>query len=850
MSFEGDSVTIGRSSTCVITLRESHISRTHCILEVGSDGKWTVTDLDSTHGMKVNGSRVKSAQLAFGDELKIGPYTLTFGEGAGPEEDASHHHEDDADESGLDLAASGSFVGFADTGLHGNVAASSSRPAMQSPTERGRSESRDDAAALRTQINLLTLEHKTAAQRAEAAEAKLDEIARSEREASQRAEQADAEVAQMVLKLDKARHTALSKIEECDRLTAQLASLKKEMAARLKAQQVEADVAETVTSDSEHIERITELETALKDARDQQAQSDQRIAKLDAELKEVTDALKAARLEESQASVVDIDEAGLALLREQHAASLQKVDELETELCDVAAQLEEAKQAPSPPPGPALDIDAEQLAELRKRAASIDEWVDEVEQLQTTVTHLEERAAAAEKDAQDRTDQYEKSLAESQSTVDTLRQQIESLETSLTAAQQRTEQLETEQLEAERTGNEALSSRIEELEASLATAQAQHVAESEEIATLTKQALADSESLEALRRSLDEESRSRLAAVEELDATVQHLEGAEEKITELQTRFTALEAEKQSAQEHGTRAERKTTEATARIESLEAGLSEQKLAVAEAMRERDRARDRIAGVISELDQLRTMNAELAKVEQTRNARVSELEAQLRTIETERDAASALATKHAAALATIRGELAALNEARESLAASHEESLKAITQQRDALKDELERAQAMLDAVDEDSIVAATGPHPGRGAQNDSGPASLADLADRITQLEAELSATREQHQRAEHQARLARNNQAEFKRRVSEVEEDRGKLITRYKTAMVKLESAQRELTAARNRSRDYESLLAQYLNSEGDFDAVVVEMTPEEIARAQAEGATVVELNTVKGTR
>jgi pSer/pThr/pTyr-binding forkhead associated (FHA) protein len=64
---------IGRNPTTDITLLDEGISREHAlILRDEATGSFTIEDLQSTNGTKVNGKRVRSAALSDGDEIEIG----------------------------------------------------------------------------------------------------------------------------------------------------------------------------------------------------------------------------------------------------------------------------------------------------------------------------------------------------------------------------------------------------------------------------------------------------------------------------------------------------------------------------------------------------------------------------------------------------------------------------------------------------------------------------------------------------------------------------------------------------------------------------------------------------------
>jgi pSer/pThr/pTyr-binding forkhead associated (FHA) protein len=70
---------IGRSPTTDITLLDESISREHAIVcrDVES-GHYTLEDLQSTNGTKVNGKRVRNAELSDGDEIEVGQTKFRF----------------------------------------------------------------------------------------------------------------------------------------------------------------------------------------------------------------------------------------------------------------------------------------------------------------------------------------------------------------------------------------------------------------------------------------------------------------------------------------------------------------------------------------------------------------------------------------------------------------------------------------------------------------------------------------------------------------------------------------------------------------------------------------------------
>ena len=62
---------VGRRESCDIVLRFPNVSGTHCELSI-ADGRWTVKDLNSSNGTKVNGCRISEGHLNPGDRVSIG----------------------------------------------------------------------------------------------------------------------------------------------------------------------------------------------------------------------------------------------------------------------------------------------------------------------------------------------------------------------------------------------------------------------------------------------------------------------------------------------------------------------------------------------------------------------------------------------------------------------------------------------------------------------------------------------------------------------------------------------------------------------------------------------------------
>ncbi|MGI8622354.1 MAG: FhaA domain-containing protein [Solirubrobacteraceae bacterium] len=71
---------LGRSRDCEVVVVDENVSRRHAEVRP-SGGAWTVRDLGSTNGVRVNGHRVDGAQsLKPGDRIELGRSTVTFEE--------------------------------------------------------------------------------------------------------------------------------------------------------------------------------------------------------------------------------------------------------------------------------------------------------------------------------------------------------------------------------------------------------------------------------------------------------------------------------------------------------------------------------------------------------------------------------------------------------------------------------------------------------------------------------------------------------------------------------------------------------------------------------------------------
>ena len=75
----GRPIKIGRGLDCEVRIAAATVSRQHAELRPAKGGGgWVLRDLNSTHGMFVDGKRVSALECEEGLEVNIGPATLRF----------------------------------------------------------------------------------------------------------------------------------------------------------------------------------------------------------------------------------------------------------------------------------------------------------------------------------------------------------------------------------------------------------------------------------------------------------------------------------------------------------------------------------------------------------------------------------------------------------------------------------------------------------------------------------------------------------------------------------------------------------------------------------------------------
>ena len=76
-SVDSQRLVVGRGPGVDLALDDSAMSREHAALEFSGKG-FRVSDLDSTNGVEVNGSKITACDLKHGDKINIGEHQFQF----------------------------------------------------------------------------------------------------------------------------------------------------------------------------------------------------------------------------------------------------------------------------------------------------------------------------------------------------------------------------------------------------------------------------------------------------------------------------------------------------------------------------------------------------------------------------------------------------------------------------------------------------------------------------------------------------------------------------------------------------------------------------------------------------
>lgn len=72
-------ILLGRLPECDLQIDDTSVSRRHARI-TQREGGWSIEDLDSTNGVRVNGTNVRQTSLQHGDTIELGSVRMTFAE--------------------------------------------------------------------------------------------------------------------------------------------------------------------------------------------------------------------------------------------------------------------------------------------------------------------------------------------------------------------------------------------------------------------------------------------------------------------------------------------------------------------------------------------------------------------------------------------------------------------------------------------------------------------------------------------------------------------------------------------------------------------------------------------------
>ena len=81
ISLDYRNMMVGRETHCDICIPDGSVSRNHARLEMDDMGNWSIEDLGSTNGTKVNGRPISRSKLRFGDQITFGTTVMIFQKG-------------------------------------------------------------------------------------------------------------------------------------------------------------------------------------------------------------------------------------------------------------------------------------------------------------------------------------------------------------------------------------------------------------------------------------------------------------------------------------------------------------------------------------------------------------------------------------------------------------------------------------------------------------------------------------------------------------------------------------------------------------------------------------------------
>jgi len=410
-------MTIGRSSSNLVVLSDTHVSRHHCVIEV-LGGAPVLRDLGSRLGTKLNGEKVLKARLQNGDRIRVGPFEIVF-----DDPDAPARRDDEAPEMASATANGLSAGGSGEIHLEGDDSAAGHSHHDSAVDDRSPEE------ALSGEFVLVDEDEpdrkpKRAAATTAAPRAQEEDLLR-ERLARQELEQQLQTVQAQVKAMESHRDTMLEALQQWEAAQEQWLSERTrliEAASRPAVdgpqghQQAEAIREQTLAEQQEHVAGLQEqVETARAEAL---AGQRERMAELQQQVEASTQELASLREQyETLAGERAANEARLAELTEdlarwhheadvarQHAHSLEserdRVTSLEATIDESKAEQRRLQQVCD-------DLATERaqatdrLGELEGTISALRQEIDAGKQVEQDLVTERERAATLEQKAQE-----------------------------------------------------------------------------------------------------------------------------------------------------------------------------------------------------------------------------------------------------------------------------------------------------------------------------------------------------------------------------------------------------------------------------------------------------------------
>lgn len=388
--FNGEVVTIGRSSRNALVLHDNAVSREHCVIDPTVQGP-IVRDLNSTRGIQVNESSVLESPLQDGDCVRIGPYSLYyrlddvpgFGERrvVAPSNGSAHSNG-----SPVAIARAGRAESIDDeedgdeeSGLNDKSAEFEPSGPVTGDDTRDHEPDTDSMLLLRAELAAVRQELADRDARVQELEALLNDVrADSDEQRTQSAAAHEAECEALRESLRQSGNELLARDREIQRLAQELRTQEKLGEEFERTFQVTER--ETARLRQQHEAESNSFRTALEQARTEKVQIEKELAAFQAKLTLTADHAGALAASESEKAALA---ERIRALKEQVTAAEKRAAELQKSAS--LQQIESARVARQ------FEVDIEQVQlELAARA----ERISELEAERTAATSELEQAVA------------------------------------------------------------------------------------------------------------------------------------------------------------------------------------------------------------------------------------------------------------------------------------------------------------------------------------------------------------------------------------------------------------------------------------------------------------------------